>query len=172
MPACFDLQPCQWAAGEHLGLGEVTIDHDCRHQRQSHPDDKQDDKLERATTVVAKVSIATLRARSSWPRRVEFVRPHPLRPSPRCRAIDLPPPAQRPDRAARESVPPRAFGEAQRDSASAEAVLKMMTSEQRPAPTRTAMAAAARSSFMGPFSLSPLPRLFAIFTLLAAGVNR
>src|SRR5262249_55051855 len=45
-PAGFDLQPCQWAAGEHLGLGEVTIDHDCRHQRQSHPDDKQDDKLE------------------------------------------------------------------------------------------------------------------------------
>src|SRR5262249_61832809 len=110
--------------------------------------------------------------------RVQFVRPHPLRPSPRYRAIDLPPTAPRRDRAARGSVPSRAFGEAQRDSASAEAVLKMMTSEQRPAPTKTAMAAAARSSFMGP-SPSPVPRLFepvsrlfAIFTLLAAGVNR
>src|SRR5262249_45044161 len=39
-------QACQGAAGEHLGLGEVTIDHDCRHQRQSHPDREQDDKLE------------------------------------------------------------------------------------------------------------------------------
>src|SRR5262249_59934949 len=62
--------------------------------------------------------------------RVQFVRPHPLRPSPRYRAIDLPPTAPRPDRAARGSVPSRAFGEAQRDSASAEAVLKMMTSER------------------------------------------
>jgi len=62
----------------------------------------------------------------------------------------------------------RAFGEAQRDSASAEAVLKMMTSEQRPTPTKTAMAAAARSSFMGP---SPYC-FFRIFTLFAAGVNR
>jgi hypothetical protein len=52
------------------------------------------------------------------------------------------------ERATVKSSPPRAFGAPQRGPASVEAVLKMMTSEQRPAPTKTAMAAAARSSFM------------------------
>lgn len=42
----------------------------------------------------------------------------------------------------------RGFRAAQRPPASAEAVSKRMTSEQRPAPTKTAMTTAARSSFI------------------------
>ena len=74
---------------------------------------------------------------------VEAFRPHPFRPNSQLFAFS----AHRGAPRARHSQV-IGFRAAQRGPASAEAVLKRMTSEQSPAPTKTAMATAARSSFM------------------------